>query len=339
MRRGGAARNRSIQRRWMSRSGTGLRSWSFSRPQRTVPIRLGSSTTPRCWLADWRAIRSGSHSSPRVWPFCWRSLSRSIRRVGSARARRRGRHRPRCDYAGTYLPISAGASVVACAEHLVRAVATLDSASGIGMRSDGSEGDKVGAHSARRITPAGSLGVPRCAQGDRRGDAASAVGRHGPHVHEVRVADTVGQQPGHPDDTPVVPGDGDVLRAFERAPQRAGRPTVVELVCGQRCFGPVPVDPLERVGDSHDHDPSMAWSFRRRSSAESCRLRSSSQRVSRNALRLSPSPKGRARGPSPCRRDPTTWRRKSESMFTLAATQSRQNSLPSISCIIRHASL
>jgi hypothetical protein len=33
------------------------------------------------------------------------------------------------------------------------------------------------------------------------------------------------------------------------------------------------------------------------------------------------------------------WRGKSDGMFTFAATQSRQNSLPSMSCITRHDSL
>jgi hypothetical protein len=32
------------------------------------------------------------------------------------------------------------------------------------------------------------------------------------------------------------------------------------------------------------------------------------------------------------------WRGKSDGMFTFAATQSRQNSLPSMSCITRHDS-
>jgi len=79
----------------------------------------------------------------------------------------------------------------------------------------------------------------------RCADAVPAVGRHGPHVEKIGVADAVREQPGHAHHAVAGPGDGDMLGSLERRPQRPGGSAVVEVVSGQVGFGLRPVDPLE----------------------------------------------------------------------------------------------
>src|SRR5580704_19426544 len=71
-----------------------------------VVTRFAASRTPRCWVADCRAISSGPHNSPRVWPFRSRSLSSRARRVGSARALKTASSSPTrqlCRYSPAYV--------------------------------------------------------------------------------------------------------------------------------------------------------------------------------------------------------------------------------------------
>jgi hypothetical protein len=91
----------------------------------------------------------------------------------------------------------------------------------------------------------------------RRADALPAVGRSGPDIEQVGIADAVRKQPGHANHPVAVPGDGDVLGSLERCPQRASGPAVVEVVGGQVGLGLSPVDPLERSVDAHRHSRSL----------------------------------------------------------------------------------
>ncbi|MNV84349.1 hypothetical protein D3C71_1782150 [compost metagenome] len=59
---------------------------SFSRPRLTVLIRLASSSRPRCWVTDCRAISRCVHSCPKDWPLVSQSASSSFRRAGSPNA-------------------------------------------------------------------------------------------------------------------------------------------------------------------------------------------------------------------------------------------------------------
>ena len=74
------------QRSWMSRIGTGLRKWSFSRPRRLVTTSPASSSTFRCFMTPKRDMENRSSNVPRVCPSSRDSSSRRLRRVGSARA-------------------------------------------------------------------------------------------------------------------------------------------------------------------------------------------------------------------------------------------------------------
>src|SRR5262245_7416138 len=68
--------------------GTGLMKCSFSRPWRFVDSRFASSRMERCFVTAWRLMSSPLHSSLSVWPSFRRRLSKSRRRLGSARARK-----------------------------------------------------------------------------------------------------------------------------------------------------------------------------------------------------------------------------------------------------------
>ena len=74
------------QRSWMSRIGTGLRKWSFSRPRRLVTTSPASSSTLRCFMTPKRVMENRSSSMPRVCPSSRNNSSSRSRRVGSARA-------------------------------------------------------------------------------------------------------------------------------------------------------------------------------------------------------------------------------------------------------------
>ena len=74
------------QRSWMSRIGTGLRKWSFSRPRRLVTTSPASSSTLRCFMTPNRVMENLSSSMPRVCPSSRNNSSSKSRRVGSARA-------------------------------------------------------------------------------------------------------------------------------------------------------------------------------------------------------------------------------------------------------------
>jgi hypothetical protein len=71
------------------------------------------------------------------------------------------------------------------------------------------------------------------------------MGRSRPDIHEVGVADAVGEEPGHADELLTVPGHGDVLRLFERGPERIRRASVVEVIGGQLCLHHGPVDAFQ----------------------------------------------------------------------------------------------
>ena len=74
------------QRSWMSRIGTGLRKWSFSRPLRLVTTSPASSSCLRCFMTPKRDMENLSSNMLRVCPSSRNNSSSKLRRVGSARA-------------------------------------------------------------------------------------------------------------------------------------------------------------------------------------------------------------------------------------------------------------
>ncbi len=74
-------------RSWTSRIGTGFRKCNFSRPRRLVTTRPASSSCLRCFMTPKRDMPGKRRpSAPRVWPSSRNSSSRTLRRVGSAKA-------------------------------------------------------------------------------------------------------------------------------------------------------------------------------------------------------------------------------------------------------------
>ena len=106
-------------------------------------------------------------------------------------------------------------------------------------------------------------------------DALAAVARRRPDVDQVRVADTVGEQPGHPDDAVAVMGEDDVLRLGERPPQGLGRAAVVEVVGVQVGLRRAQSTPSSEESSAHRHGERPA-ATRRARRCRACRGRSGS---------------------------------------------------------------
>ena len=105
--------NLLIQRSAMSLIGTGLMKCSLSLPSRLHDTKFACLRIARCFATAWRVISSPRQSSPSVCPFLRCSLSRSLRRLASASARKTVSS-VISQYGTIWFPVTIGNFMVAC---------------------------------------------------------------------------------------------------------------------------------------------------------------------------------------------------------------------------------